>query len=226
MQLIVLIISSLILSACAMPGGSIGSGTAQLSERSVKGTTYDYSQVSPDVVLQGNLGTVAFAVFDNRPFVATGEQSPATVGAVQPEKGRQVVIATASGAPFAQDVSLAVQRLLDKNGIPSKPLVAAQSTSLKAAENLLLLEPADRHTLLVIHQWGTDTFLQTTLVYDLELLVTDRAGALLASRRINGSESLGRSTDDPLSVPQNRAAPALRAKLQQLFGAPDVAAVL
>jgi hypothetical protein len=132
------------------------------------GNTVDYRAPVPELAAS-TAKTVAVTVYDQRPYVLAGSNTPQWVGMIRGGFGNPFGVHTASGDPFAADMAVAIAAGLQAKGV--KAVVASgygQAT-------------ADRTLRVAVKDWRSDTMLRTQILYDLRADVLDSSGAVLAS---------------------------------------------
>jgi hypothetical protein len=84
----------------------------------------------------------------------------------------------------------------------------------------------ERNLLLVLTQWKSDTFMNTSLHYNAKLSVLDSGRRELASKTILGRDNLGGSAWDPQSHARKAVPIAFAEKLEELLSDPSVVRAL
>jgi hypothetical protein len=158
-RLIAVIGSCLLLSACAI------------------GVTFDYRNAVPALAAATNKTVVVVAI-DQRPYVLAGSNTPQWVGMFRGGFGNPFGAHTESGAPFSDDVAVAVTSGLRAKGINA---VLASSANANGA--------GQRRLKITIKDWKSDTMYNTLIRYDLRAEVTDAAGTVLASNTLADEKS-------------------------------------
>jgi hypothetical protein len=90
---------------------------------------------------------------------------------------------------------------------------------------LALSQQAKKIILLTLLNWKTDTYQSTDLIYDVSMTVLDSQGHELATKRLEGTDNLGKSILAPQSIATELAPIAFQKKLEELFGG-DISTVL
>ncbi len=177
---------------------------------------YNLQGAYPDISQTG-ITTIAVGTLDQRSFILDGEKKPDFVGLQRSQVGIPYDVLTASGNPFANDVSVSAELGLDKIGsnanFTSIPFTA---TPQEAKDAIFSLEQ-ERSLFIVINKWKTDSYYSVYLSYDLQAFVYDKEGNLLAENRTFGSDKLGGDMFNILAYARNAATSALSQKLDQLI---------
>lgn len=154
------------------------------------GTTYEFAAVEP-VLTVSSERTVSASVIDQRPYVVNGEKSPRFAGTARGRMGETVNISTASGRPLAEELTDAVVRALGRQGIAVSALPLPKGTPEEAVLGAFQAQGTDRLLVVRMHEWQTKAYTRVTSRWDLEAIVYDRSGGILARRATRGSQQLG-----------------------------------
>jgi hypothetical protein len=76
---------------------------------------------------------------------------------------------------------------------------------------------------LTLREWKSDTYMNTTILYDVTLSVLDRSGQVVGESRLKGEDNLGGDFVNPPAHAKTVVPAAFKAKLEQLLGDPAVA---
>lgn len=180
---------------------------------------YDRVQVNLPFV---GAGSVALAVIDQRRAVTTGERNPSFVGTHRQDSAHASPVETASGEPFATDVSTVVATALKRSGYTVTNVTIAPGATQQAAFAKLADTGATHLVVLLIKEWSSETFKNTALKYDLALEVHNPGGALLGESTLKGSDQLAPDVDDPSNASEQALVSALEHKLNLLFAEPEI----
>ena len=60
----------------------------------------------------------------------------------------------------------------------------------------------ERAVLLTLREWKSDTYMNTTILYDVTLSVLDRSGQVVGESRLKGEDNLGGDFVNPLRTPR------------------------
>lgn len=195
--------------------------------------TYQYDTAA--LAIKATAGTtLGLGVQDRRTYVVS-KQKPATfVGASRSESDAYVGtyghkygadtafdVNTASGRSFADDVTKTIQTALSSKGVK----VTAVSLPLGVEETqaiLLLANSAGKSVLIILNEWRTDTYLDTTLTYDIQAMVIGTGGKIISDKRIAGIDFLGGNAANPVAYSRNVVPIAFRRKLEELFASAEI----
>ena len=184
------------------------------------GVTHSLDQVSPNINAKSG-STLELAVQDKRDFVVRGEKPASFIGLSRGGFGNPFDVNTTSGKSLASDISKVVEMALTSKGVKVINVEVAPSTPEdKTIE--LLASTGNKSIFLKINSWKSDTFSQTTLSYNLELLILDKTGKVLASNAVSGSEVLS----GPSWSAKDKVPPVLSGKLEALFSDPKITSQL
>jgi len=170
--------------------------------------------------------SVALAVRDLRASVVSGKVKESAVGVSRGGFGNPFAVTTASEKPLADDMAASVAASLDASGY--KTAVVAATPGEEEAKVLERLKSAGGVKLLLLDilGWGSDTFMNTALEYDLLLRIFDPAGTKLAEKAVRGRDDLGGSAMNPPGHAKKAVPVAYQQKLEELFTDPAVRAAL
>ncbi len=78
--------------------------------------------------------------------------------------------------------------------------------------------------LIILNEWKADTYMNTSLAYDVQVIVIDASGKVLSRKQITGKDNLGGgSAINPPEHSRNAVPAAFRRKLEELFASPEIA---
>jgi hypothetical protein len=155
------------------------------------GGTYNYAEMPIAMAGVSTTGTVAIGVHDMRPYVASGNKQPTFVGLARGGYGNPFDVNTESGGPLAIEIRDALARALKARGATPVAVAIPHSDTNAAARAKLLGTRAQRHVLLTLREWKTDTMMSTDLHYDTTVAVYDQSGNQLAHHSLKGADTLG-----------------------------------
>lgn len=136
--------------------------------------------------------TVALGVWDAREDVVNGERKPSWLGLQRSLYGIPHGVTTASGKPFAEDLTNFLARSLARTGIDAETVSIAVGMDREDTVKQLTATGRTRLLLFRLDEWYADTYAQTTLHYDVTLEVLDAAGATMSKVSVSGEDDLGR----------------------------------
>ena len=184
------------------------------------GNTYRYDLGDAEFSLNSDK-TVAVTTLDLRPYVRSGNKSPAFVGLMRGGFGNPFNVLTSSGRPLAEDMTISIVEALKKSGIQAFGVTAPADANRSDTQDRLLQENADRFVLFLILEWKTDTLFRTALIHNVKLLVLHRDGSQVAEKTLQGRDNLGvAGTPKGARVSAEKA---FREKLEAIFNDPEIA---
>jgi len=136
--------------------------------------------------------------------------------------GNPTDILTESGNPLAADFGTTIAAALRARGFKASVLegpVPGSAEEIAAAQKKA---GAERLAVVMIREWQSDTFVNTTLDFDLDLQVYDPTGKVLAATRLTGRNDLGGDAADPRGHARTAVPAAYRRILEQLFSAQPI----
>lgn len=179
------------------------------------GVTHQYSNAA--LQIKATTGSkLGIGVQDRRLYVVTKEKPESFVGLSRGGFGNPFIVRTASGEPLADDISKSIQAALSNNGVNVSAINIPVGIDEVAATN-------GKAVLIELNEWKADTYMSTTLTYDVLALVIDVDGKVISSKKISGSENLGGSAMNPPEHSRKAVPIAFRRKIEELFSAPEIA---
>lgn len=174
----------------------------------------------------GSEKSIALGVHDQRPYVLSGNKNPQFVGIQRGGYGNPFNVSTESGGPLAQDFATSISNALTRSGAKVNAKAYPHSASNDAVTKQLLAVDAERFLLISYKEWKTDSFLNTSLHYDITAQVLQSDGTVVAENHLSGEDKIsgsvmGDQTNSSSSVPA-----AVSRKLQLLLGDKDIVAAL
>jgi hypothetical protein len=160
------------------------------------GNRHAFHDIRLSIAAQGTQ-KLAVATLDQRPYILNSDKNPSFVGLQRGGFGNPFDINTASGNPLAQDINQTVADALKKRGYSVIEVPVSHSDNLAAVKMRLKGEDAYRILFFTLNEWKSDTYQNTALAYDIQLLVMDDQGRFLAEKRISGKDNLGGSFINP-----------------------------
>lgn len=185
------------------------------------GNQHDYQSSVPELKAQ-TTASVDVAAQDKRPYVLNGEKKPNFVGLSRGGFGNPFDVTTVSGKGVADDFRDTVVAALKAKGIRADAVTLTPNEDVR---QLLLSRGKDRGLVFVLNEWKSDTYMNTRLLYNVDLSVFDETGKLITSNRIEGVDDLGGSGNPPAHA-KGAVPVSFRQKLDQLLNDPKVVAAL
>jgi hypothetical protein len=185
------------------------------------GNKHEYSGPAPEVIVQSN-NSVAVGVHDQRPYVVSGNKTGTFVGLSRGGFGNTFDITTASGKPLADDFRTTIAQVFKRNGVSVKEIEIKPTESGSEARQALVTLGQARSLLLTLTEWKSDTYMSTSLLYDIRLVVLGPAGKALADKTLRGSDNLGGSAMNPPGHAKEAIPPAYKKKLEELLTSAEI----
>lgn len=185
------------------------------------GVTHQYNNAALQIRAT-NGSKLGIGVQDRRLYVITKEKPENFVGLSRGGFGNPFIVRTASGEPLADDISKSIQATLSNNGVNVSAINIPVGIDELAAIKLLTATNG-KAVLIELNEWKADTYMSTTLTYDVRALVIDVDGKVISSKKISGSENLGGSAMNPPEHSRKAVPIAFRRKIEELFSAPEIA---
>lgn len=185
------------------------------------GVTHQYNNAALQIKASSD-SKLGIGVQDRRLYVITKEKPENFVGLSRGGFGNPFIVRTASGEPLADDISKSIQAALSNNGVNVSAVNIPVGTDEVAAIKLLTATNG-KAVLIELNEWKADTYMSTTLTYDVRALVIDVDGKVISSKKISGSENLGGSAMNPPEHSRKVVPIAFRRKIEELFSAPEIA---
>jgi hypothetical protein len=114
---------------------------------------------------------------------------------------------------MAQDMADSLKNALDRQGF-RVTLLEGDTIELPALARNASERGLRQVVVLRIKDWKTDTMANTDLIYDLQLLIVDRSGKVVAQNAINGVSAIGGGLPTSIGA---QARQAFETKIGQLF---------
>jgi hypothetical protein len=185
------------------------------------GVTHQYNNAALQIKAT-NGSKLGIGVQDRRLYIVTKEKPENFVGLSRGGFGNPFIVRTSSGEPLADDISKSIQAALSTNGV--KVSAINIPVGIDEAEAIKRITASGSKSILIeINEWKADTYMSTTLTYDVLALVVGIDGNVISSKRISGSENLGGSAMNPPEHSRTAVPIAFRRKIEELFSAPEIA---
>jgi hypothetical protein len=136
--------------------------------------------------------------------------------------GNPFRVYTKSGAPLSEDLSRAIVSSLNNSGYQASAVTVNPVTNEAVAKAQLLAAPSDRHILVTINKWESDTLINTELNTDINVQVYDHSGKLLANESFSASKGLGGNFFDPVIHARKSVLSETSSILSQVFSSPKI----
>jgi len=184
---------------------------------------YNFSRSIPDLKMSAPRGTVvAVATLDQRSAVVSGEVPPTDVGVQRGSFGHPFRVETESGLPLADDITTAVSGSLARRGFSAIPVYVTFDKSEAAAMQELAGRNPGRSILILLKRWGSETYTNIGLEYNLQLKVMGPDRTILAESSVAGKETIPGSDWNPMEAAGKQVPDALKQVLENLLNEPKV----
>ena len=184
------------------------------------GVTHEYQNAAPEIKASAG-AKLGLGVQDKRIYVVSKKKPETFVGLSRGGFNNPFDVNTVSGKPLADDFTQTIQAALSDKGVKvnavSLPVGIDENEAIKR-----LSVAGDKAVFIVIYEWKSDTFVDTTLAYDVQAKVVDASGKVLASKKISGKDNLGNAGMNAPGYSRTAVPAAFRKKLEELFAAPEI----
>lgn len=208
-----------------LKGGLLSLAAILLLTGCAVGNKHNYHDTIANIEVAQGI-TIAVAAQDQRPYILSKSKNPDFAGLQRGGFGNPFNVTTQSGSPLADDIAASVARSVTKAGASASTVSIPSSLSLDRAISELRGAGADRLLLLKFTEWKSDTYNNTTLVYDVKAYVCDAQGQVIAKGDISGREDLGGSFLNPPNHAKRAVPQAFKRKLEELLNSGQVTEVL
>jgi hypothetical protein len=206
MRTLLLVAAALILAACAV------------------GRTASYADAA--VNIQGaTVSNVALAlgVQDRRPYVVSGNKPEKFVGLQRGGFGNPFDVNTSSGSAVASDLRDSIARGLKAKGYNVTAVSLAPADSNDAVKRKLADARGKRSALVVINELKSDSYMNSSVAYNMTLTVLDERGNAVATHSVRGEDNVSGSG---MIADEGKITQHVGRKLEELFSDPKVIAAL
>jgi mannose/fructose-specific phosphotransferase system component IIA len=166
---------------------------------------------------------VALAVQDRRPYVVSGNKPEKFVGLQRGGFGNPFDVNTSSGAALATDLRDSIAKALKAKGYNVTAVTVAPGDANDAARRKLADARAKRSALVVLTELKSDSYMNSSVAYDMTLTVLDERGNAVASNTVRGEDNVSGSG---MIADESKITQHIGHKLEQLFADPKVTAAL
>jgi hypothetical protein len=196
---------------------------AVLSTGCAQRISHPLDTVSPDISTRSG-SSIGLGVQDKRDYVISKEKAASFVGINRFNFGIPISVSTASGKPLADDFTQVIKTALVGKG--TKVTVVELPVGTDESEALSRVAVAGQKGLvLLVNEWKSGGFTNTSIAYDIQAMVVDSAGKVVATKRLAGEDNLGQVGGSQEHA--RTAVPlAFRKKIEELFSAPEIASNL
>lgn len=182
------------------------------------GNVYNFTDTRADIKYSLVSGkSAAVATHDQRADVVKGICDPSYVGMQRAGFGNPWRVHTASGLPFADDVTKAVAESLSGKGYQAIPVFVKAADDRARVMELMRANKAERNLLFIVKKWESDTYTNIGLTYDVELNVFDEDMNKLAEVSAVENKTIPGSVWDPPSAARREIPLAFQQILENLL---------
>ena len=186
------------------------------------GNRFNYQTVRASIPQVSKKYTIAVASVDRRADFLNGSVQQNYVGLTRSGFGIPYRVYTRSGGPLADDISQAVVSSLAASGYHATEINGFPVSDIQAAKAHLMGSPSERHILITINKWESDTLVNTDFSTGLNVQVFDRSGKLLAEENFSASKNIGGSALNPISAAHENVLAETSKILSQIFSSPKL----
>ena len=192
------------------------------------GNVYDFSYIPPDHTPPKLSPKVVllFEVEDLRRDILEGDEPASWVGEQRGGYGNPFTVKTADGRAFAEVVQGAIRRDLEAVGLKVEEAGRAPNSAETVAEKIGS-EKADAGLRVKMLVYNSNTYLNTDMEWDFQLMVFDAAGKTLYDEHVEGRQTLEGSFWNSPKAAKANVPPAFYEVLHDMIvGNPDLLAAL
>lgn len=199
--------------------------TMLLSSGCAIGNKHNYRDVIATVPSASGQN-VTVATHDIRPYVRSNNKSPSFVGLQRGGYGNPFDVENENSESLSTSFSAAACASLIASGGQCSSIATQPSESTSTIKTRVSQSGAPTAILFTLHEWKSDTMLNTALHYDVAMEVLSSSGATLLTKRISGVDDLRGSFWNAPRYARRAVPMAFKRKLEQLLVDPEVVASL
>lgn len=169
---------------------------------------------------------VAVGTLDHREYVVSEESDPSYIGMTRAGYGNPFDAHTESGDALADELTGVVVSALRRDGVEAVAVSTTYRDREAGVREKLLSRKTPRAILILLYDWQSDTYNDTSLFYDAEVQVLDAEGKSLAKERFKGEDDLGGSFWDPVGHAQAVIPAGASTRIESFFAAPSIVEAL
>jgi len=169
---------------------------------------------------------VGLTVWDQRPYVLTGNKSPQFIGLQRSAYGIPFGVHTESGVPLVIEFRQAIQKRFENNSVSVVANDIPFATSKSYVISSLAKTKAPVCILITVVEWKSDTLSNVAFTYDLIAEAYDTSSNLLAQKRLTGKKSLDASFWNPIGSSERLMVEQQRLIFGELLSSPEISAIL
>jgi hypothetical protein len=187
-------------------------------------TLPDYGQIVPNVSVRTK-ERLSVGVLDHRPYILNHDKEEYFIGIQRGGFGIPISLQTPTAKPLAEDMTNALVNALKNTGTTVNSIKITPTTDMNSVLQIAKSQQSEKVIILTLQNFKTDTYQATDFIYDLSLSIFDLQGHELATKRVQGTDNLGRDMLTPQSIVTKFAPQAFQKKLEELFNG-DISVVL
>jgi len=166
---------------------------------------------------------LALAVQDRRPYVVSGNKPEKFVGLQRGGFGNPFDVNTSSGSAVASDLRDSVAKGLKSKGYNVTSVTVAPGDANDAVKRKLTDARTKRSALIVLNELKSDSYMNSSVAYNMTLTVFDERGNPLANSAARGEDNVSGSG---MIADESKITAAVAKRLEELFADPRVSAAL
>ncbi len=192
----------------------------------IQGCANKFSYSDANVSFKGvGSGKLVIATHDLRPYITNANKTPDFVGVVRGGYGNPFDVTTESGKSLAEEFTSTLASSMQRGGFTIIPVFVNPLDNNATVKAKMLAAGGDKGLLLLLKEWKSDTYVNTSLFYEMTLQVLDGSAKVLGEKFMNGTDSLGGSFNTYKHV--HAAVPkAFKDKLEELINSPEIQSAL
>lgn len=152
------------------------------------GNRVNYRDTQMKVAYAGT-GPVVVATLDSRAFIINGDKPASFVGQIRGGFGNPFQVRTESGQALSQDISASIAAALAGAGYTATVDAVAKDETPDQAAARLAAKTSGRVVIVQLRDWKSDTYMTTTLRYDVTISTYDAQGRKIDSVVAQGEET-------------------------------------
>jgi len=189
------------------------------------GNKHSYHDITANLQAQGATA-IAVTTHDQRPYIMSGNKRADFVGLQRGGYGQPFNVSTVSGKPLDHDMTQSVVNSLNVRGFQATPVAVSSGDNVHTVVAKLKETMKERLLVLTLKEWKSDTMNSTALIYDVKVMVMDRAGNILGESAVSGRDNLSGNFWNPPEHAREAVPLAFKEKLEELLNSPQIVAAL
>ena len=152
--------------------------------------TENYTYAWPNISYMSKRN-IAIGVIDKRSYVLNGKVNPTYVGMMRGGFYNPWYMNTESGKPLVEDLAEAVVSGFKNAGINAEITKFPLNKNDQKINNYLISKNSYKTVLIIINEWQSDTYANTTFLYDLTATIYNEEGVMVAECTENNLNEKG-----------------------------------